>query len=61
MTKAWYLSKTLWVNAIALVCIVVQLATGQEWLDAEQQVAIIAAINVFLRLITGKPLTLYKD
>jgi len=55
--KKWYLSKTLWVNVIAAVAMVVQAATGQEWLDAEAQVGILAVVNLLMRAITKQQLT----
>ena len=54
--KHWFQSKMLWVNAIALVAIIVQYATGQEVLDIEAQATILAVINLILRLITNRPI-----
>ena len=51
--KPWYLSKVMWVNAIAMVAAIVQIATGEEWLDPGAQLAILGFVNVALRLITG--------
>lgn len=50
--KKWYTSKTLWVNAIALVAIILQGVTGKEMLDTETQGVILTVINVALRLVT---------
>ena len=56
-TKSPWKSKMLIVNALALLASVLQMAgvTHVE-LDAETQVAIIAAINFVLRLVTKQPL-----
>lgn len=54
--KTWYSSRTLWVNAIAIVAIIAQAITGNELINAEGQVAILAIVNVLLRAITGKPI-----
>ena len=58
MNKKWYHSKTLWVNGIAALAIIVQAITGQEWLDAEAQTAIIVVVNLILRVITSQPISL---
>ena len=50
--KKFYLSKTFWVNLIALVAIV---AFGIEAVSPETQVAILAVINMILRLVTKEP------
>jgi hypothetical protein len=50
--KQWYSSKTLWVNAIALVAILVQGFTGFI-IDPEAQAAILVVINIILRAVTG--------
>ena len=55
MTKPWYISKTLWINALAVIAIITQGVTGNMYLDAELQVAILAVINLILRLVTGQP------
>lgn len=54
--KKWYLSKTLWVNAIALVAMGVQIATGKEVLSAETQLIMLSGINFALRMITKEGL-----
>lgn len=55
--KTWFLSKTLWVNAIALVAMVVQGITGNEIISIELQATILAVINMILRFVTKKPVT----
>ena len=52
INKKWYLSKTVWVNAVALVGIVIQTSTGKTILTPEIQLAIISAINIGLRTLT---------
>jgi len=59
--KAWFESKTLWVNLLAIVAIIVQCATGTEVFDIEAQATVLAFINLVLRMVTGKPLSLRKD
>ena len=53
--KPWYLSKTLWANALALVGMAVQTKTGFV-VDAEVQAAVLAFINVLLRFWPKAPL-----
>lgn len=47
-------SKVMWTNFIALVALILQLATGTEVLNAETQLGILAIINLILRPITSK-------
>lgn len=54
--KKWYTSKTVWFNVLVAVSIITQTATGQIWLDAEAQGAIIVLANLVLRIFTGKGL-----
>jgi len=57
-TKHWYQSKTLWVNFIAIVAIVLNSQFGYE-MDAETQAlaatTILAIVNVILRFFTKQP------
>ena len=55
-TKRWYTSKTLWLNLLAIVALVAQTAFGYV-LDAEAQAALLAIINLILRIITKKGLS----
>lgn len=59
-SKAVWTSKTFWVNIVAVVGIIAQVSTGTEVIDVEAQVAILAVINLILRLVTGKPITWRK-
>jgi hypothetical protein len=49
--KKWYLSKTLWVNAIAIGAIVAQSQTGFI-IAPELEIAILSLINLSLRVVT---------
>lgn len=51
-SKKWYLSKTLWANALAGVALVVQNATGNNLVSPELQSALIVLANFVLRLVT---------
>jgi hypothetical protein len=51
MNKKWYLSKTLWVNAIAIVASFF----SADVLDTQTQLQILGVINLILRLITKSP------
>ncbi len=53
--KKWYQSRMLWVNLIALVATIVELATGQI-LTAAIQDSIVAIINIILRTRTNQGL-----
>jgi len=53
--KKWYKSKTLWVNAVALVSLLTSEKLGVP-LSQEDQLAIRATINIVLRLITKEPI-----
>ena len=55
-TKRWYTSKTLWLNLLAIAALVAQAEFGYI-LDAEAQAAILAIINLILRIITKKGLS----
>jgi hypothetical protein len=51
MQKKWYISKTIWVNAVGLGVLVYQAATGFV-VPAEYQAMALTAINAFLRVVT---------
>lgn len=55
--KSWYASKTLWVNAIAFIGLLLQSQVGFI-LDAEEQAAGLLIVNVVLRLITKDKINL---
>ena len=50
-TKAWYQSKTLWLNILAAAAGVIQSFTGFV-VSVEVQGAILIILNVILRLVT---------
>uniref|UniRef100_A0A7V3JAA7 Uncharacterized protein n=1 Tax=candidate division CPR3 bacterium TaxID=2268181 RepID=A0A7V3JAA7_UNCC3 len=53
--KPWYLSKTIWVNLIAFIAMIVQNLTHFV-ISPEEEAAILAVINLILRMITKKPI-----
>ena len=55
-TKPWYLSKTLWINGLAFIGMIVQSTTGFI-VDPAIQATALAVINFIVRLITKKELT----
>jgi len=55
MGKAFYLSKTFWLNVLAIVALILQSYTSFV-LSPEAQVAILGLINIVLRAITNEPL-----
>ncbi len=52
--KKWYRSKTLWVNLIALISLLINEKVGIPISESEQ-VAILSVVNIVLRLITKEP------
>jgi hypothetical protein len=57
MTKKIHQSKTVIVNIIALIAIIVQAQTGNV-ISIETQAAIVTVVNIALRLITKEPISL---
>lgn len=57
--KKWYASKTVWVNLIAIVALFAQTQFGFV-LDADEQIGILAVINIVLRLFTKEQVDLKK-
>jgi hypothetical protein len=53
ISKTWYTSKTIWVNAIALVVVIIQAYTGYV-VDPVYQGYALAIINLILRFVTTK-------
>lgn len=51
-------SKTVWTNLIALVAMFVQHYTGTDYLDPQTQAALLAVVNLVLRITTREPLKL---
>ncbi|MGE4545824.1 MAG: hypothetical protein AB7D06_17165 [Pedobacter sp.] len=56
MGKAFYLSKTFWLNVLAIVALILQSYT-EFVLSPEAQVAILGLINLILRAVTNEPLS----
>ena len=53
--KEWWKSKTIWVNIIAIVALIVQSQFGYV-LQPEEQIMILTMINIVLRAITNAEL-----
>ncbi len=51
--KKWWTSKTLWLNILATIIVIVQAMQGQPWIEPEYQVFILAVLNGLVRLITN--------
>lgn len=64
-SKPWYASKTLWVNLLTLIAAVAGAFGIDVGLDDETKATIVAGalavVNVVLRLVTEKPVTLTKQ
>ncbi|HUX01580.1 MAG TPA: hypothetical protein VMY35_11430 [Phycisphaerae bacterium] len=58
MMKSPWRSRTLWVNVLALAAMAVERYYGSNLLDADTQTAMLAVINVVLRLVTRQPVGL---
>jgi len=52
--KKWYRSKTIWINVIALVALFLNEKVGVP-LSQEDQLALLATVNIILRVITKEP------
>lgn len=52
--KSLWLSKTFWVNIIAIIAIIIQYKFTGFVLTPEIQASILAVVNIILRLITKK-------
>jgi len=53
--KKWFLSKTLWVNVLGVIAIIMQSVTNSNILPPENQAALLGMINVILRFLTKAP------
>lgn len=58
--KPVWLSKTFWVNIIAVIAMMAQSKYGFV-IDVEAQVAILGVVNMLLRMVTKKPVAWKKD
>lgn len=54
--KTWYKSKTVWIQVLAVIIGGVQALQGSAWINPEYQVAILAVLNIIVRLITNQPI-----
>lgn len=50
--KKWYLSKIVWVNAIAFVGVMAQAITDKTILTPELQIMALSVVNLVLRTVT---------
>lgn len=57
MTKKWYQSRTLWLNLLGIVAVLLQNKYGYV-LSQQSQMEILAVLNMMLRLDTSTSLTL---
>jgi len=55
--KQWWKSKTIWVQLLALAASIISGVTGQDWLDGETQVIILALLGLILRWKTDTTVT----
>ena len=55
-TKKWYHSRTLVLNALVVLGSVISGITGENWLDGETQLIVLAVIDLILRIRTNQGL-----
>lgn len=53
--KKWFTSKTLWINVIAIIAIILQMEMGFV-LEAAEEAIILGFINIIVRFLTKKGL-----
>lgn len=56
--KPWYSSKTVRVNILMAILVVVQYAVGQQWLAVQWEGLIVILVNLAMRFITQEPITM---
>ena len=56
--KNWLTSKTLWFNFLSIVAVLAQYAAGVGWITIGKEASIIAVVNIGLRMLTDKGITL---
>lgn len=59
--KAWWMSKTIWINLVALAGSIVIAAGLDETKWAEISTVVLAVVNLVLRLISKEEITLQKS
>lgn len=58
--KAWFKSKTIWINALTFAASALMLLSQQEWLSQDMQTFVIlgiSAVNIVLRALTKQALS----
>lgn len=55
--KKWYMSKTLWVNVLAIAVMVTEYLIANQLYSPEIHVIVLAVINMILRLVTNTGVT----
>jgi uncharacterized membrane protein len=55
--KNWWKSKTVWLNILATLVVIVQALQGQAWINPEIQVVILAVLNAVVRVVTNTAIT----
>ena len=54
-SKKFWLSKTFWINILAIIALVIQAQTGFVF-SPEAQVSVLAVLNILLRVVTKAPI-----
>ena len=54
--KKWHRSKMLWINGLVFIGSLVSGITGENWLDGEMQLMILALADLILRIFTKQGL-----
>jgi hypothetical protein len=57
-TKSWYLSKTFWINLVALASVAIPSVQAYVAANPEFYTGIFAFVNLVLRLVTKDKLTI---
>lgn len=52
INKKWWMSKTVWLNVIALIGVMLQSMYNKEVIPVELQATILSVVNLLLRSIT---------
>ena len=55
--KKWYRSKMIWVNGLVFLGCLISGITGEDWLDGEMQLMLLALVDFLFRLKTNEGLT----
>ena len=59
VSKKWYQSKTVWINALAIAGMIFESGSGVNFgLSATAKVTILSVINLILRAVTNKNIVL---